>query len=173
MTLNYFLRHVDFVRRIHPLNSYGKVMLTMKSVLIVCQGNICRSPMAEGFIAHQLSSIHPSAMVSSAGLAAVVDYPAEPKAHAIMQKHGIDISRHRARQLTLELVQQAELILVMTRRQLIALGQQFLFAKEKVFLLGHWQNFEIRDPLGKTLSEFENVYQHIQFAWQDWKTRIL
>ncbi|HLB41755.1 MAG TPA: low molecular weight protein-tyrosine-phosphatase [Gammaproteobacteria bacterium] len=147
--------------------------MTLKSVLVVCQGNICRSPMAEGFFSHQLSNICSSVSISSAGLAAVVNYPAEPKAYAIMQKHGVDISRHRARQLTDELARQAELILVMTKRQLVVLEHQFLFAKGKTFLLGYWQGFEIQDPLGQTLDVFENIYQQIELSWQDWKTRVL
>ncbi|HLB41638.1 MAG TPA: low molecular weight protein-tyrosine-phosphatase [Gammaproteobacteria bacterium] len=145
----------------------------MKSILVVCQGNICRSPMAEGFIFHQLNTSDSSMDISSAGLAAVVNNPAEPKAHITMQKYGIDISKHRARQVTNELVRKAELILVMTKRQLMVLEHQFLFVKGKAFLLGYWQGIEISDPLGQTLNEFENVYQQIELAWQGWKTRIL
>ena len=147
--------------------------MTVKSVLVVCQGNICRSPMAEGFFSHQLHNACSSITTHSAGLAAVVDYPAESRANAIMQKHGIDISKHRARQVDNELVRQAELILVMTKRQLNVLERQFVFAKGKSFLLGYWQDFEIEDPLGQTIDAFEKVYQQIELAWHDWKTRIL
>lgn len=130
--------------------------------------------MAEGFFSYQLSDHSSSAVtISSAGLAAVVNYPPEPKALAMMQKHGIDISKHRGRQLTNEIIRQSELILVMTKRHLSVLEKQFLFARGKSFLLGHWQNFEIQDPLGQTLLAFENVYQQIESAWRDWKTRVL
>ena len=141
---------------------------------MVCQGNICRSPMAEGFFLYQLNN-HTSSptTISSAGLAAVVNYPAEPNASKVMQKHDIDISKHRARQLTNELIRQTELILVMTKRHLAILEKQFLSARGKVFLLGHWQNFEIQDPIGQTLDTFETVYRQIELAWQDWKTRVL
>ncbi len=128
--------------------------------------------MAEGFFLHQLNLAHSSCTVSSAGLSAVVNHPAEPKAHAIMQNHGIDISQHRARQVTTLLAQQAELILVMTKRQLAALEQQFLFAKGKTFLLGFWQNLEIQDPLHQSLDIFEKIYQQIELAWQGWERRV-
>ncbi|EKD71142.1 MAG: hypothetical protein ACD_46C00263G0001 [uncultured bacterium] len=147
--------------------------MTAKSILMICQGNICRSPMAEGFFSHQLNQSHSSITINSAGLAAVVNYPAEPKAHSIMQKYGIDISKHRARQLTDTLVREAELIFVMTKRQLAALEHKYLFVKGKAFLLGYWQNFEIQDPVNQSIDAFEKVYQQIEMAWQDWKTRIL
>jgi len=89
-----------------------------------------------------------------------------------MQNHGIDISQHRARQVTTLLAQQAELILVMTKRQLAALEQQFLFAKGKTFLLGFWQNLEIQDPLHQSLDIFEKIYQQIELAWQGWERRV-
>ena len=147
--------------------------LTIKSILVVCQGNICRSPMAEGFFLHQLNLAHSSCTISSAGLSAVINHPAEPKAYTVMQSHGIDISQHRARQITASLVQQAGLIFVMTKRQLTALEQQFLVAKGKTFLLGFWQDVEIQDPLHQSSDIFEKIYQQIEVAWQGWGARVL
>ena len=144
--------------------------MAVKSILMVCQGNICRSPMAEGFFSYQLKSS--SVSVSSAGLTALVNYPAEPTAQSVMEKHGIDISTHRARQVDQSLIQQTNLILVMTHFQRSIVEKQFLTAKGKTFLVGHWDFFEIEDPLKKPVEAFEKVYQQVETAWQTWKTRI-
>lgn len=147
--------------------------MIVKTILMVCQGNICRSPMAEGFFAHQLSAQQSTIVVTSAGLGAVIGYPAEPHAQTVMLKHGIDISKHRARQLTENIFRQTDLIFVMTRSHLHLLTRQFLAAKGKTFLLGHWQNFEVPDPFKQPYEMFESVYQQMILAWQDWKIRIL
>lgn len=127
--------------------------------------------MAESYFNFYLSNYH--IKVSSAGINALVGYPADETAHAIMQKNGFDISHHRARQLTETQIKSADLVLVMSKSQLNSIVSQYTCAKGKTFLLGYWQNFEIEDPYKKTISAFEIVYQKIELAWQDWKTRIL
>lgn len=140
---------------------------------MVCEGNLCRSPMAEGFFVHQINTNQLSqTSVSSTGLNAVVGYPADPHAQAVMKANGIDISQHRARQITEELVRKADLILVMTQPQLSHLVRQFFAAKGKSFLLGHWRGVEIEDPLMQPKEAFEKLYEQISLAWQDWKERI-
>lgn len=147
--------------------------MTVKSILMVCRGNICRSPMAEGFFGHKLNSIQSSIIVSSAGISALVDYSADLNAQSVMHQQGIDISKHRARQLTDSLVRTSDLILVMSVSQLTEVTRKYPIAKGKTFLLGHWQDVEIKDPYQQPQAAFEKVYQHVECAWQDWKTRIL
>src|SRR3954470_16771692 len=65
-------------------------------VLFVCVGNVCRSPMAAAVLEHRARNL----VVKSAGLAALVGEPAVPHALELMREKGIDLSRHRARQLT-------------------------------------------------------------------------
>ncbi|EKD55057.1 MAG: hypothetical protein ACD_60C00028G0054 [uncultured bacterium] len=147
--------------------------MAVKSILMVCRGNICRSPMAEGFFLHQLKEHRSILSIRSAGLNALVDRPADANALAIMQQRGIDISAHRASQITYDFVQKADLVLVMTQSQLQTLTRQFVTAKGKTFMLGHWQQFEIEDPYTQPSAAFEYTYRQIELAWQDWKTRIL
>ena len=129
--------------------------------------------MAEGFFLHQLKENNYFNHVSSAGVNALVDYPADKNACEVMKQDGIDISQHRAKQLTLDLVKKADLIFVMTKSHLDIVTQQFQTAKGKTFLLGYWHGFEIQDPYTQPLEAFKKIYQQIKIAWQEWKTRIL
>jgi len=74
----------------------------MKKILMVCLGNICRSPMAEGIVKAELEKAGISdVQVDSAGTAAYhVGEPADPRAQAELRKHGIDISDERAMKLS-------------------------------------------------------------------------
>lgn len=88
-------------------------------ILFVCFGNICRSPMAEG-LARQVvtTSFQESAAdVSSAGLGAMDGGAPTPEAIAAMRKRGIDISAHRARVVTHDMVASSDLVLAMEERQ--------------------------------------------------------
>ena len=147
--------------------------MDITSILMVCRGNICRSPMAEGYFAKQFNDLKLSTLVSSAGLAALINQPADDHAQKIMVQHGVSLSSHRARQLTNNLVRKNDLILVMSYSQLQQLTSQFITAKGKTFLLGHWNQIEIEDPYTKPAEAFLKVYQKIESAWQKWKTRIL
>jgi protein-tyrosine phosphatase len=129
--------------------------------------------MAEGFFLYQLKKNNSFKDVNSAGLNALVNYPADKNACGIMKQDGIDISQHKAKQLTFDLVKKTDLILVMTKSHLRDVTQQFQIAKEKIFLLGHWQGLEIQDPYAQSFEAFKKVYQQIKMAWQEWKTRIL
>jgi protein-tyrosine phosphatase len=119
-------------------------------ILVLCTGNICRSPMAEGL----LRQYFPDRKVSSAGLQAMVDYPADEHAISLMQDMEIDIAAHRAQQVSTALLKQADLIFVMTKGQLKLLEKQWPFVRGKAFLLGHWQNQEIPDPYQQPRSAF-------------------
>src|SRR5690606_29898007 len=101
------------------------------AVLLVCIGNICRSPMAQALFAQAL----PHADVSSAGLAALVGQPADPEAQAQIAQRGLDLSAHRARQLTGALVRQSDLLLVMDVEQRRFIEAHHPLARGRVFLL--------------------------------------
>ena len=145
--------------------------MTVKSILMVCRGNICRSPMAEAYFRHQFKES--SITICSAGISALVNYPADTKAQEVMMKLGIDLSNHRATQLSNDLVRKADLIFVMTKSQLHTVVRGYMTAKGKTFLLGHWHDFEILDPYTQPYEEFESAFEQIELAWQDWKSRIL
>lgn len=82
----------------------------LKSVLFVCTGNTCRSPMAEGVF----GAIHKGVFVSSAGLMTEDGQRASDNAIYAAAQMKIDISSHKSRQITLDMVKDADLVICMT-----------------------------------------------------------
>lgn len=137
------------------------------SVLVVCAGNICRSPTAE-YVLISLTK-DKKVEISSAGLTALVDKPADQMARSIAEEKGIDLSPHKARQIGSQLVAENALILVMEQRQLDDLCQRYPQARGKTFLLGKWiDNEEIPDPYKQSQEAFQHVYQLIEKSCQAW-----
>jgi protein-tyrosine phosphatase len=123
-------------------------------ILIVCVGNICRSPMAEAEMAARLRNRRLQAIVESAGIAALVGRPADSTAQELMLERGIDISGHRARQLTPDLVRSFELILVMEVQQQRAVEAILPSARGRVHRIGRWGDFDVPDPYRRGREEF-------------------
>ncbi|RZL88654.1 MAG: low molecular weight phosphotyrosine protein phosphatase [Variovorax sp.] len=140
----------------------------MRNVLVVCTGNICRSPMAEGLMAAAL----PGTQIHSAGLGALVDEPADPIACELMAERGIDIGGHRARQINLDMCQRADLILVMDREQRRAVEERYLFAAGKVFRLCDSSDDNVPDPYRAERDAFLRSLALIEEGAQHWAQRI-
>ncbi|BBL35809.1 low molecular weight protein-tyrosine-phosphatase Ptb [Nitrosomonas stercoris] len=111
-------------------------------------------------------------VVSSAGLGALVDHPADPVACQLIAEKGFDISAHRARQLTDEMIHQADLILVMEAWQKNAIETRAPSARGKVFRLGEWNKTDISDPYQKGVSEFTQALQLIEQGVAQWMARL-
>ena len=139
--------------------------MNFQKLLIVCIGNICRSPMVE----YLLKCKFPTLDVSSAGIHAMVGHPADEKAIQSMQHLTyIDISSHVARQLNETMLKQADLVLVMTTSQQQFIEKTWAFSKGKVFRLGHWRNKDIFDPYKKDQDFFNETCGMIQDTLTDW-----
>lgn len=140
----------------------------MRSVLVVCIGNICRSPMGEALIAAAL----PHLEVTSAGVGALVGQPADPLARALMAERGLNIEAHRARQLTGQMCQEADLIFVMDEEQRLHINQRHPFTRGKLFRLGEVARVDIPDPYRLGRSAFDQALQLIDAGATAWADRI-
>ncbi|MDF3839835.1 low molecular weight phosphotyrosine protein phosphatase [Cupriavidus basilensis] len=140
----------------------------IKTVLVVCIGNICRSPMAEGLLKQAL----PETSVVSAGLSALVGQPAEPHAVALMSEMGLDITSHRAQQLSGNLARHADLILVMDNSQRLEIQRLHPATTGRVFRVGELAKFDVPDPYREARSAFEDALQMIQRGVEAWVPRI-
>ena len=135
------------------------------SVLVVCVGNICRSPTGERLFKRAL----PDLDVRSAGLGALVGHPADQTASDVAAVQGLSLDGHQAQQLTAEMCRQADLILVMEKRQIEQVNRIDPAARGKTMLLGHWLNQkEIADPYRKSREAFEEIYGLLENATQKW-----
>ena len=88
----------------------------MKRILFICTGNTCRSPRAEHLARQKFQEIGLDIQTRSAGLLAEAG-GANPNAIAAMQTYNLDLSQHKATQLTAELLQWADRIYTMTEQQ--------------------------------------------------------
>lgn len=140
----------------------------MQQILTLCVGNICRSPLAEALLIREL----PGKTVWSAGLAAMVGHPADPMSLEVASLHGLNLSAHRAQQVTGWMCQHAELILVMEQGHKTQLEQQFPLVRGKVFRLGEIGKFDISDPYRQPKDAFTAAFAAIEQGVLSWAARI-
>ena len=139
-------------------------------VLVVCAGNVCRSPLAEAMLRRAL----PAKQVSSAGLGALVGQNVDPTARELAEADGLNVSAHRARQLSSGMLAEADLVLVMSPGQRRAVGDLAPEALGKTMLLGKWllDEPEIPDPYRKSREAFEHVYSLLKEATKAWADKL-
>lgn len=142
--------------------------MAIHHVLAVCLGNICRSPMAQALLAEAM----PDCTVSSAGLGALTGQPADPCARELMQARGLNIDAHRARQISLDMCQRADLILVMDTEQRRVVEQRYPFTHGKVFRLCEQDKRDVPDPYQAGLPAFQASLALIESGAMQWVHRI-
>ena len=142
--------------------------MSFNNILVVCVGNICRSPIAEALLQHHFPDKH----IDSAGLSAVVGHPADDKALAVMNASDVDMTGHVAKQIDNALVTKADLILTMSDSQKEWIEGNWPHCRGKTFRLGHWIDKDIADPYGHDQLAFETAKQDIMDSLDHWFNKI-
>jgi protein-tyrosine phosphatase len=143
-------------------------MLQLHRILFVCLGNVCRSPIAEYLLRSKLGE-GSVIKVESAGIHPPAGAPIHRTAAELLLAQGINPKRHRARQLTPELLLQADLVLVMEKEQIRYLLNMAPLVRGRVFLLDKFRDNEpIPDPVRLERPAFEHVYTLIDQATDQW-----
>ena len=144
----------------------------MNHILIVCVGNICRSPVAEALLQNRLVNVIPSVVVSSAGLNALVGYPADPMSQTLALECGLDLSAHRARLFTIEMAREADLILVMTTDQQRYIEKNVPSLCGRIHRLGKWGGFDVPDPFQRHRFIFEQSMHLMKQGVDEWYSAL-
>ena len=138
-------------------------------VLIVCVGNICRSPTAEVLLNQRLRENGKAIHVHSAGLGALVGKDIEPTARQVLVENGIEPNLHSAKQINTAMIREADLVLAMEQAHLQHLNEIAPQARGKTFLLGKWlDNKEIPDPYRQQKPAFYHAYTLIDQSIAAW-----
>ena len=140
-----------------------------RRVVMVCTGNICRSPYAEAVLADRA----PQLTVSSAGLDAVLDQGAEAVGIRVAAARGYALDQHEPRQMRTPIVAGSDLILVMDDGHLEKLIKRYPEARGKAFKLGKWLgDKDIVDPYLRDEDFFALVFDEIDRAVDAWMTHL-
>jgi protein-tyrosine phosphatase len=139
------------------------------SILVVCTGNICRSPLAAALLQEAL----PDVQVRSAGLVDMGQRPADPHAIRLASEHGLDLAGHRSQQLNSQLCQESDLILVMESDQRLRIAHSFPQALGKTQILTAWTNRQdIADPYRQSYKAFAHCYQQLANNCLAWSRQL-
>jgi protein arginine phosphatase len=147
-----------------------------KRILLVCTGNICRSPLAAALLERALTERGVGGVaVSSAGTGAWDGAPVSEGAYLVGLERGLDLSGHRARLLTRELVEGADLVLTMARHHRARVDE--LGGEGRVFVLGEYAGregdaAEVSDPFGGDLDVYRDTCSELEALLQAAVERI-
>ena len=138
------------------------------SILTVCTGNICRSPMAEGIIRNLLGASRP-VLISSAGTHALAGNPATEFAVIAAFERGVDISGHRARKLSHGLILDSDIILCMEPSHAEWVISVEPSSGNRVYNLADFSGNSrklktIADPYGCSLREYRSCMEDIELC---------
>ena len=130
-----------------------------RRILFVCTANICRSPMAQALFNAQAAKRNEAGAWSarSAGTWAAENQAASGHAVTVMAQRGLKIQSHRAHQVDGTSMEEADVVVVMTRNHRDALMSEFPAQRKKIHLMSELEGreYDIADPYGGTLDEYE------------------
>ena len=138
-------------------------------ILVVCVGNICRSPSGE----YLFKKLLPNKTIASAGVGALVGKAADKMATEVALENNLSLTGHEAQQLTSDLCREYDLILVMEQGHIDAVTNIAPEARGKTMLLSQWTDKQaIPDPYRQSKEAFTHAYQLIDQACQAWAKKL-
>lgn len=135
----------------------------IRSILVVCQGNICRSPFVEALLRRRL----PETAVRSAGLGAAEDEGADPTAARIAREFGVSLQEHRTHRVARTELEGADLILVMQGHHASEILRLEPSARERLRLVGDFLDappYGVEDPWGRDEETFRRIFRRLERA---------
>jgi protein-tyrosine phosphatase len=143
--------------------------VNVTTLLFVCTGNTCRSPMAEALARKMLADrlkIRESELaekgykVLSAGTSAGHGGAASEESEQVVKKYGADLSRHESRPVTVSMIEEADKVWVMTGRHRKTLVEWMPDHAAKIQLLDP-SGKEVEDPIGGSMEQYRTAAKHI------------
>ncbi len=135
-------------------------------LVILCTGNTCRSPLAEAAFRRELGADAERVEIASAGTSAAEGQPASAGTRDVASRAGLDLSTHRSRRATADLVRGADLVLVMEPEHARAARSLGADARA-VHVLSEWPEtgepaLAVSDPFGGSLEAYEECWRRIR-----------
>jgi protein-tyrosine phosphatase len=157
-------RRLNRIRR-NPV-ALRRALRGAEHVLVMCHGNIIRSPFATQLIRQALAGRSPVS-ITSAGLGALPGNPAHPTALRAANARSVDLSGHRASAVAPDRVAASDVIFVMDVAQIATMRERFPDARDKTFLLtclAPELPLEVADPVDRDEAAYHACYEHISRA---------
>ncbi|MEH4990247.1 protein tyrosine phosphatase [Enterobacter asburiae] len=143
-----------------------------RRILVICTGNICRSPAGERLLRRAL----PGVVVDSAGTLGITGYPADRMMQAVCEAGGISLDGHLSRPVTPSLMRVYDLLLAMEQSHISHLTALAPEARGKILLFSHWSenvsHKNINDPYGQNRQAFEQVFFQLEQAARAWAQHL-